>query len=373
VLSLSSLDPGVNVRNLLTARFAISPGALANPEQIQAAWQEVVERARGVPGIEAVALADIIPMREGENSLDYWTTPTPPPPNQAPMALASTVTPDYLKVMGIPLREGRFFDQHDRIDSPPVVVIDENLARHAFGTNDCVGKRIWIPAMGAAPIQIVGVVGHVRHWGLAADDQSRVRDQLYSPFAQVPEPLLHFFSSVMSIAVRTTIPPLNVVQPLRQQLRGAAGDQALYELRTMEQLVGASLARQRFLLLLFGIFASLALLLACIGIYGVLAYLTRQRVPEIGVRMALGASARDVMWLVLRQSLAMIFAGVTVGILASLGVGRLVHGLLEGMRPMDLPIFAVIVPVLIAAALLASFLPARRASRISPTTALRQD
>jgi predicted permease len=373
LLSLSSLDPGVNVRNLLTARFAISPGALANPEQIQAAWQEVVERARGVPGIEAVALADIIPMREGENSLDYWTTPTPPPPNQAPMALASSVTPDYLKVMGIPLREGRFFDEHDRIDSPPVVVIDENLARHAFGTNDCVGKRIWIPAMGAAPIQIVGVAGHVRHWGLAADDQSRVRDQLYSPFAQVPAPLLHFFSSVMSIAVRTTIPPLNVVQPLRQQLRGAAGDQALYELRTMEQLVGASLARQRFLLLLFGIFASLALLLACIGIYGVLAYLTRQRVPEIGVRMALGASARDVMWLVLRQSLAMIFAGVTVGILASLGVGRLVHGLLEGMRPMDLPIFAIIVPVLIAAALLASFLPARRASRISPTTALRQD
>jgi predicted permease len=373
LLSLSSLDPGVNARNLLTARFAISPGALRNPEQIQAAWQEVVERARGVPGIESVALADIIPMREGENSGAYWTTPTPPPPNQAPIALMSSVTPDYLTVMGIPLLHGRFFNEHDRLGSETVVVIDENLAQHAFGTKDAAGKHLWVQFIASRPIEVVGVVGHVRHWGLAADDQSRVRDQLYSPFAQVPAPLLAFFSSVMSIAVRTTIPPLNVVQPLRQQLRGAAGDQALYEVRTMEQLVGASLARQRFLLLLFGIFAGLALLLACIGIYGVLAYLTRQRVPEIGVRMALGASARDVLWLVLRQSLAMIFAGVAVGILASLGTGRLVQGLVEGMRPMDLRTFAITVPVLIAAALLASFLPARRASRISPTTALRQD
>ena len=373
LLYLSSLDPGVNVRNVLTARFAVSPGAVANPEQIRAAWQDVLDRARRVPGVESVALADIIPMREGENSLGYCTTPTQPPPNQAPIALASSVTPDYLKVMGIPLRHGRFFTDHDRMGSEMVIVVDENLAQHAFGTKDAVGKRIWIPAMGAAPIEIVGVVGHVRHWGLAADDQSRVRDQIYYPFAQVPTPLLHFFSSVMSIAVRTTIPPLDIVEPLRRELRGAGGDQAMYEERPMEQLVRASLARQRFLLLLFGIFAGLALLLACIGIYGVLAYLTGQRVPEIGVRMALGASARDVLWLVLRQSLALIFAGVGAGTLAALAVGRLLPSLVSGIRPADVSTFAITIPVLVAAALLASFVPARRASRADPTCALRQD
>jgi predicted permease len=372
LLSLSSLDPGFNIHNVMAARFALSPGALANPEQIRAAWQDVLDRARRVPGIESVALADIIPMREGENSLPYWTTATPPPPNQEPVALASCVTPDYLKVMGIPLRQGRFFNEHDRIGSEPVVVIDDNLAQHAFGTKDAVGKRIWIPAMGATPALVVGIVGHVRHWGLAADDQSRVRDQMYYPFAQVPAPLLHFFSSIMSFAARTTIPPLNVVEPLRRELRGAAGDQALYEVHTMEQLVSASLARQRFLLLLFGIFAGLALLLACIGIYGVLAYLTGLRVPEIGVRMTLGAKPRDVLRLVLGQSLAMIFVGVGIGTLAALAAGRILNRLVEGMRPADISTFAITIPVLVIAALFASFVPAHRASRINPVTALRQ-
>ena len=224
LLALSSLDPGFNMHNVLAARFALSPGTLANPEQVRAAWQDVLDRARRVPGVESVALADIIPMREGSNSLPYWTTATPPPPNQEPVALASCVTPDYLNVMGIPLRHGRFFNEHDRLGSEPVVVIDDNLAQHAFGTKDAVGKRLWIPAIGATPALVVGVVGHVRQWGLAADDQSRVRDQMYYPFAQVPAPLLHFFSSIMSFAARTTIPPLNVVEPLRRELRGAAGD-----------------------------------------------------------------------------------------------------------------------------------------------------
>jgi putative ABC transport system permease protein len=325
LLSLSSLDPGLNVRNILTARFALSPGAMASPEQIRAAWQDVIDRARTVPGVESVALTDIIPMREGENSGGYWTTPTPPPPNQAPMALMSSVTPDYWKVMGIPLLYGRFFNDHDRMGSEPVVVIDENLAQHAFGTKDAAGKHLWVQFIRDRPVEVVGVVGHVRHWGLATDDQSRVRDQMYYPFAQVPAPLLHFFSSIMSFAARTTVPPLNVVESLRRELRGTAGDQALYDVRTMEQLVSASLARQRFLLLLFGIFAGLALLLACIGIYGVLAYLTGQRVPEIGVRMTLGATARDVMRLILGQSLVMIFVGVAVGIVAALAAGRILN------------------------------------------------
>lgn len=370
---LSSLDPGLNVHNVLTARFAISPGALRSPSQIRSAWQDVLERARHVPGVEFAALADIIPMREGENSIPYRAAAAPLPPNQEPIALASTVTPDYIKVMGIPLREGRFFSEHDREKTEAVVVIDENLERHAFGAQSAVGRRLWSPAFGNAPVQIIGVVGHVRHWGLAADDQSAVRDQMYYPFSQVPARLLRIFSSFMSIAVRTKTAPLNTLEPLRLELRGAAGDQALYEPRTMEQLVSASIARQRFLLFLFGIFAGIALLLASIGIYGVLAYLTGQRVPEIGVRMALGATVRDVVGLVLRQCLEMVLVGLAAGIIFAIGAGRGLMRLVQGMQPVHFVTFAIMIPLLLAAALVASFIPARRASRVDPASALRQE
>lgn len=373
LLALSSLNPGVNVHKVLTARVALSPGVLNNTAQIRSAWQDVLDRASSLPDVEFAALSDIVPMREGENSLDYRTTPAPLPQGQTPFALASCATPDYLKVMGIPLRHGRFLTEHDRGDSEPVVVIDENLAHHAFGQEDAVGKRLWIPAMGAAPVQIVGVVGHVRHWGLAGDDLSRVRDQMYYPFAQVPRSLLHFFSSVMSITLRTKTPPLNIVEPLRRQLRGDAGDQTLYDVHTMEQLVSASLDRQRFLLFLFCIFAGIALLLACIGIYGVLAYLTGQRVSEIGVRTALGANVRDILQMVMRQSLTMIAIGIGVGISGAAGAAYILRRTVEGMRPAEPMTFAVTISVLLTAALLASFIPARRASRVDPMTALRQD
>ncbi len=282
------------------------------------------------------------------------------------------MTPDYLKVMGIPLRRGRFFDEHDRIGAEPVVVIDEVMARHAFGGQDPVGKRLWTDLVDA-PLLVVGVVGHVRQWGLAGDDQAQVRDQIYYPFAQVPDGYLRRWSELMSIAIRTAVPPMSVVEPLRRELRGSAGDQVLYQVRTMEQLARGSLARQRFLLLLFGIFASLALLLACIGIYGVLAYVTSQRIPEMGVRMALGAKAGDVIRLVLRQSLVMIVLGVVVGAAAAAAAGPALVRLVEGMRPADPLTFLLMIFVLVAAALCASLLPARRASRIDPISALRQE
>jgi predicted permease len=373
LLNLSSLNPGFDAHNVLAARFALSPTVLDNPSQIRVAWRQVLDRARGVPGVKFAALTDIVPMREGENVLPYRITPNPLPPNEQPMALGSTVTPDYLQTMGIPLLEGRFFDEHDRAGSQPVVVVDANLARHAFGQENVVGQHIWISAMGPAPLEIIGVVGHVRHRGLAGDDQSRVRDQMYYPFEQVPDRLLHFFSSVMSIAIRTESSPLSIVRPLQQNLRGTSGDQILYEVRTMEELVSASLARQRFLSVLFSIFAGMALLLASIGIYGVLAYLTGQRTSEIGVRMALGAKVRDVMRLVLWQGLQMAVAGIVLGVIAAAFAARVLQHLVEGMQPASALIFGVMVVVLASAALLASFIPARRASSLDPVSALRQE
>jgi predicted permease len=296
-----------------------------------------------------------------------------PPEDKQPLALADCVSPDYLKVTGIPLRQGRFLNDQDRMDNEPVIVIDEVLAQRAFGGQEAVGKRLWIPVMSADPVKVVGVVGHVRYWGLAGDDRAQVRAQLYYPFAQVPDRNLPRWSQLMSIAVRTSIAPMSVLEPMRREVRGAANDQVLYRSSTMEELARVSIARQRFLMLLFGIFAGLALLLACIGLYGVLAYLTSQRVPEIGVRMALGSTARGVMGLVLRQGLGMIFAGVGVGIAAALAAGRVLMRLVEGMQPTGPSTFAIVISVLIAAALFASFIPAHRASRIDPVKALRQD
>ncbi|MBZ5624551.1 MAG: ABC transporter permease [Acidobacteriia bacterium] len=374
LLRLSALDPGMNFRNVLVTRMAISPAALNNPGRIRAAWQDVLDRARRVPGVEAVALVDTVPMRRGNNQLAYWTSAALPPENQRPLALATSATPDYLKVMGIPLRRGRFFTDLDRMGNEPVVVIDEVLAQRAFGGQEAVGKHLWIPQMGPDPVvQVVGVVGHVRHWGLAGDDQAQVRAQFYYPLAQVPDQLLRRWSELMSIAFRTSVPPLTLVEPLRREVRGAGNDQVLYVVRTMEGLVSDSLARQRFLLLLFGIFAGLALLLACVGIYGVMAYLTSRRVPEFGVRMALGATAGDVKRLVLRQSLGMISLGVGVGTAAALAAGRALERLVEGMQPTEPLTFAITIPVLVFAALFASFVPALRASRIDPLSALRQE
>jgi putative ABC transport system permease protein len=372
LLRLYSLDPGVKVSNILTTRAALAPSTLASPAKIRAAWEDLLDHARQVPGVEAVSMVDTVPMREGSNAIGYWTTPALPPDDQQPRVLANSVTPDYLKVMGIPLLRGRFLNDQDRMTSASVAVIDEVMAQQAFPGEEPLGKHLWI-GIGADPVTVVGVVRHVRQWGPAGDDQAKVRAQLYYPFVQVPDNLVRRWSELMSIAVRTSLPPLSMVDSLRRAVRGSSNDQVLYQVRTMEQLASDSVARQRFLMLLFAVFAGLALLLACIGIYGVLAYLTSQRVPEIGVRIALGASSGEVMWMVLRQSLGMVFAGVVVGTLAAVAAARLLLRLVEGMQSSELTTFAVMIPVLVLAALLASYIPARRASRIDPVRALRQE
>ncbi len=373
MLRLASLDTGVNEHGILTARMALSPATLSNPARTRAAWEEILEGARRVPGVEAIAMVDTVPMREGNNQIGYRTSAAPVPDDRLPAVLATSMTPEYLKVMGIRLLEGRFFDDHDRAGAESVVVIDEAMARQAFPGEDAVGKHLWI-GIGPDPARVVGVVGHVRYWGPAGDDQANnVRAQLYYPFAQVPDEMVRRWSELMSIAVRTGSDPLTLVESLRREVRGATNDQVLYQVRTMEQLATNSLGRQRFLLLLFGLFAGLAVLLACIGIYGVLSYLTNERVPEIGIRMALGATRAEVTLLVLRQSLAMIFVGVLLGVAGAMGAGRVLIRLVDGMRAIEISTVVIPAAFLVAAALFASFLPARRASRVDPMRALRQD
>jgi len=376
LLRLSSLDPGIDVHNLLVARAALAPATLANPARARAAWKDLLDSVAQTPGVRSVAMVDTVPMREGINELSYSTTAALPPPDRQPLALATSVSPNYLDVMQIPLRAGRFFDSRDRPGGELVVAIDDIFAAHAFHSSDpqsAIGRQLWIPAMAPGPVRVVGVVGHVRHWGLAGDDDASVRAQFYYPFAQLPDVLVHRWSDLMSIAVRTRVEPLSLFPSLQQAAAGPGGDQVLYDGRVMEQLASRSLARQRFLVLLFGVFAALALTLACIGIYGVLAYLTTQRTPEVGVRMALGASAASVLGTVLRQSAGMIAGGVVAGIVGSLAAARLLQRFVAGMRGAEPFTIAAMVAILAGAALLASYLPARRASRIDPMRALRQE
>jgi predicted permease len=373
LLRLSSLNPGIDIHNVLTAHVAVSPAALADPAYSRADWQQLLDDVKRVPAVKSAALTDIVPMREGENVLGYSATAAIPSPNELPQALASAVSPDYMTVMRLPLISGRFFSENDNLSTNQVVVIDEKLARHTFGDRDPVGKLLWIPAMGRRPVQVVGVVGHVRNWGLAGDDISRIQDQVYYPLAQVPDKLVRFFSSIISIVVRTDVPPLSMVQALQKQVRGASGDQTFYEIQTMEQLVSVSLVQQRFLLVLFGIFSGLALLLACVGIYSVVAYLTNQRVPEFGVRIAVGANSSDILRLVLRESLTMITAGIAVGVLSSIGTERVLQRLVPVAQAPLVSTFALVLPVLIAVALFASYIPARRAAKVDPMVALRYE
>ena len=372
LLRLSSLDPGVNIHNVLTARAALSPSTLASPAQVRAAWRDILDRGRAVPGVQAIAIVDTVPLRSGSNAIPYATSAAGLSDKAAPLALATSVTPDYLKVMKIQLREGRFIQERDRLDSQTVVVIDDVMARQAFPGQEPLGRRLWID-LGGDPVTVVGVVGHVRYWGLAADDAAKIRAQVYYPFAQVPDRLVRRWSELMSIVVRTNVDPLSVLGPLRRVVRASASDQVLYQVRTMEQLATESVARQRFLVLLFGIFGGLALLLACIGVYGVLSYLTSRRVPEIGVRMALGARAYDVIWLVLSESLGMIVRGAVIGIIGAWAAARLLERSVEGMRSMEPFAWLAMIAVLVVAALVASLAPAVRASRVDPARTLRGD
>ena len=370
LLRLSAKSPGFDTRNVLTARTALSPKTLENADRTRAAWNEILDRLRHIPGVEAAATVDTVPLRRGENPVGYRTSAAPVPDDQQPLVLANSVSPDYLNVMRIPLVAGRFIAPQDVKGSENVVVIDEVMARQAFPGENPNGKHLWGIVPDPQSSTVVGVVGHIRQWGATDDDQTQIRPQLYYAFGQIPDSWVHRWSDLMSIALRTPGDPMSIIEPARREIRGATGDQVIYEINTMEHLLSASLAQQRFLLFLFAIFSALALLLASTGIYGVLAYLTSQRTAEIGIRMALGANAGTVVRLIISQSLAMLSIGIVIGLAAAIATSRVLIPLVAGMRQTSLSTFALTTSILITAALLAGYLPARRASRIDPMKAL---
>ena len=366
------VDPGFNTRHLLTTQVALSPTVMASPAAIRLAYQQLLERVASIPGVQSASIASLIPLSDSDNEINFWPGRGPQPPqDQMSSAMFYIGTPDHLRVMGIPLREGRFFTDQDTLASTPVVVIDDVMAKHLFPGQDAVGKQFSLIVLG--PVQVVGVVGHVKHWGLDADDTAKVRDEIYFPFMQVPDKFMPEAVAGLTLALRTAPDPLSVVSAVRAQVAGPTEDQPIFGVQTMEQIISGSLAERRFTMLLLIIFASTALVLAAVGIYGVMSYAVSRRTHELGVRMALGASRREILRLVVWEGMLLAAIGTAVGLTAALGLTRLMGSLLYGVRPADPATLAAVSLLLAGIALLACYIPAWRATKVDPLVALRYE
>jgi predicted permease len=303
-----------------------------------------------------------------------------PYPDSSRLVMAYEKTQDFsksslaypnLRVMSIPLRKGRFFSKRDTTASASVVVIDDVMAKNMFPGQDPVGKQINMQVIGAA--QIVGVVGHVKFWGLGSDDTAKIRNEMYFPFAQIPDKYMPEIMVGANLLIRTAPDPLSTVSAVRAQVAGPTNDQPMYSVQTMDQIISMSLAERRFTMLMLIIFAATALALASVGIYGVMSYSVTRRTHELGVRMALGATRSNVLRLVVREGMVLAVVGLAVGLMAALGLARLMASLLYGVRPAD-PLTLLAVSLSLATvAFLASYVPARRATKVDPMIALRYE
>jgi predicted permease len=289
------------------------------------------------------------------------------------------VGPDYLRVMRIPLLRGRFFNAHDDNHVPIVAVVDDVFARKYFGSEDAVGKSLRLNTFDLTSegtrVQIVGVVGHVNQWGLDSDLTQSLRAQLYLTCLQMSD---DYMANVPAgggtfLMVRSDQPVSTLLESLRRTNQQINSEQVIYQSQTMNDIVAGTLAARRFSMILFSVFAALALLLASIGIYGVIAYLVGQRTREIGIRVALGAGHVDVLRLVLGHGVKMALVGIAIGITVSLALTRLMGSMLYGVSPTDPVTFGGVALILTLVALAACYIPARRAMRVDPTVALRYE
>jgi predicted permease len=327
------------------------------------------------PGVEAMSLSWGATPMDGDDEILFWPAgrPKPASTDQMSWALNYVVGPSYLETMGIPLVRGRFLTARDTESSPTVVVIDEVFARTYFPGEDPVGKRIYMERDVDEAVEIVGVVGHVKQWGLDQDDTNAVRAQAYLAFMQMSDKAMALTPNGVGVLVRSRTHTPSLLDSLRTRAQSIGSENVVFQARSMEDIVSDSLARRRFSMFVLGAFAVLALLLASVGIYGVISYVVSQRTNEIGIRMALGAKRGDVLRLVLGRGAKMAVAGVAIGLVAALGLTRLMGDLLYGVPPTDPVTFIAVGVGLTAIALLACYLPARRATRVDPMLALRQE
>ena len=376
IRSLSKLwevNPGFDPHSVLT--FAVTlPSTINSPEAIRAHWRLIHDTLSATPGIEASALtASAMPMG-GDAELPFWLDGQPKPPTTVEMKVAIfyLVQPDYLRVMKIPLKRGRFLSPDDKTHSPGVMVIDDRFAHIYFGGQDPIGKRVNFAILNIT-LEIVGVVGHVKQWGLDRDATSALQAQCYFPLEQMPDQFVSLVSRGIGVVVRTNGPPLAQTSALRRTLSRLNSELVMYDARTMDEVISGSLAARRFSMALLGVFAALALVMSCVGIYGVISYVAGQRAHEIGIRMALGAERGDVLRMVLGEGAKMALVGAGIGLVAAFGLTRVMANLLFGVSTYDPLTFAGVAGLLILVALAACYVPAHRATRVDPTVALRYE
>jgi putative ABC transport system permease protein len=362
-LRLQEVKPGFDPERVLAMEMFL-PGA-KYPEEYQhiAFFEQVLTRTQALPGVEAAGVVSVLPIGENYDRFGFTVEGEPPlPPGEGPSADRYMVSSGYLRAMGIPLLGGRQFNEQDGTNAPPVVIVNENFARHYWPNQSAVGKRIRTGDETNPWREVVGVVADVKQYGL--DTPSTL--QIYLPHGQSP-------SQQMVMVVKTKGDPESQVASVRNEVWAVDKDQPVYNIRTMEQLLSKSMAQRRFNMLLVGIFASVALVLAAIGLYGVMAYSVTQRTHEIGIRMALGAQAKDVLKMVVGQGMMLALLGVVVGLTAAFALTRVMSSLLFNVSATDPTTFIGVSLLLSLVALMACYIPARKATRVDPMVALRYE
>jgi predicted permease len=372
--ALWNVNPGFNSHNLLTFSTTLPPGLEQNPSGLRSALRQLHEALIAIPSVQAVSLqGGSLPM-SGDSELPFWKEGQPKPvvQDEMPEALFYLVEPDYLKAMGTPLLKGRFFTEQENEHAQPVVVIDEAFARKYYPNEDPIGKRINLGFLDTQP-QIIGIAGHVKHFGLDSDATAAIQAQMYLPIIQLPDKLMPLVATGIGLVARTQGQTSDAAIAIRSTLAKLNSNEVIYSVQTMDEIVAGSLADRKFSMILLGVFAALALVLSSIGIYGVISYLVGQRTHEIGIRMALGAQQRDVLGLVLGQGMRMALVGVSVGLVAAIGLTRLMSKMLFAVSATDPLTLVGVSAVLIGVALAACYIPARRAMRTDPIVALRYE
>ena len=374
IRNLWRVNPGFDMRHVISFRVGLSPSLTATPVQTRAAFQQLLARIDELPGVEAADLTNIVLLSGGDNGGPFWIgTRQPASLQEAPHALYFWTGPDYLKTMGIPLLQGRFFETADRIGSDKVVVIDSVLANTFFPNQNPVGRTLTVAHWGAA--RIVGVVGHVRNWGLD-DPGTYLPQQIYILAYQLPDRMVTDFFRTLTVIVRSALPPGELMPAIRKVVFASGPDQPVYDVRTIDEVVSDSMATRNMAILLLGIFAGLAILLSSVGIYGVVSYSVVRRAQEIGIRMALGADKNRVFRMIVGQGIGMAAMGLVLGILADIGLVHMLPSfshLLYGVARDDPFTLFCVSAVLLVIALAACFLPASRAIRTDPMRTLRTD
>jgi len=361
---LQAINPGFDPSRMLTARLVLPSSKYAQDQRRIQFFKDLVQRAQSIPGVKAASAIDVLPFGGLGSATSFFISGTPKPaPGEEPTTDVRVVEPNYFGAMGIPFLSGRTFTEREATEASHVVVINRRLAEQYFPGEDPIGKKIAIVMMDQPPeCEVVGIVEDVKYSSLEGD----VRAMAYWPHPELVR-------SFMTLLIRTEGDPTSISAAVRGAVRDLDADQPVADLRTMEQLIAATMSRTRFSALLLSVFAAVALILSTVGIYGVMSYSVAQRSHEIGIRMALGADRRRVVGMIVRQGMTLAGIGVAAGLAGAYALTRFLESLLYQISSTDLPSFAVLSLALCTAALLASVIPARRATKVDPLVALRYE